>query len=114
MNRLLLVLLICSLFVCNGCVVGIGLLARRMVVKDDVVLVKDENVLYKRYIYDGTFLRGNKKLLEKVGDINANNDKVIVFKNYQAAIDSGMEFTVDEESKKALEPEEAREVSDNE
>jgi len=89
------VVMILLLVACSGCITAIPYLVRRSVVHDDVVLVRENNTLYRRYIPCGVRLRPNKELLEIAGSITMNNDKVIAFSNYEA-VDSDSGFILHE------------------
>ena len=95
--RILIVLL--CLFSC-GCISSVPVLIRRGIVGNDWVYVKEENKLYKRYILRGVMLIGNEKL-KSVGTISHNNDKIVIYGNYEKAMESG-QFIVDEDSQKYI------------
>ena len=90
MRYFTLLLVLCST---SGCLFTAPYWVRRAVVHDDVVLVKDTNVLYRRYIPDGVRLRPNMELIKKVGQITAGNDKITVYGSYAEAKASGIPFT---------------------
>jgi hypothetical protein len=67
---------------------------RRHVTYDDVVLVRANRTLYKRRNRDGLFAHPSLAAQE-VGSIRGDNPKIILFPNYQAAVESGYGFIVD-------------------
>lgn len=106
--RYVIVFILC--FSMCGCVAALPYWVRRSVVHDDWVLVKEEGTLYRRYIPRGIRLIGNQKLIERVGNIESNNNKIIVFSSYQDAQESGEVFVVDCDSKKHLPKERSDDV----
>ena len=88
--------LILVAYLLAGCVAAVPYAVRRSVVHNDVVLVLQTNVLYRRYIPAGVRLRPNPDLLQAIhGKVVAGNPGILVFGDYSRALASGKEFTVD-------------------
>ena len=84
MKKITILLIAC--LVLSGCVSTVPLLIRRSIVSDDVVYVKSNNTLYKRYLHDGVLLKGNPRMLENSGGcINDKNDNIIIYKDLEEA-----------------------------
>ena len=87
----LVVVVLVGLFL-NGCVGAVPYWVRRSVVHDDVVLVKENNTLYRRYIPKGVWLKPNRELESKAGRIVSSNKDIKVFGSYEKAKNSGKVF----------------------
>lgn len=92
-----------TLVVCSGCLLATPYLVRRAVVHDDVILVKETNKLYRRYIPKGVLLTPNTEVIDQVGHITNTNDKIVVFGSYEKAVESGIKFEETESIKHYLE-----------
>jgi hypothetical protein len=87
-----------SLLASTGCV-GMGLLAvQRSIVYDDVVYVRDNMTLYKRFRSDAVMAPYSLRM-QHVGSITSGNENLILFPNYGAAVASGLRFRIDPESR---------------
>lgn len=93
-----LFMLLAILSFCSGCLLATPYWIRRAAVHDDLILVKETNVIYRRYIPHGIRLSGNQKLINQVGPINADNNQITIFDNYAELMQSGIEFAIDQES----------------
>ena len=102
MRSFLLVIIALS---CSGCLWATPYWLRRATVHDDLVLIKETNIVYRRYIPHGIRLVGNQKLIDQVGPITADNNKIKVFSNYAELIQGGGEFTIDPESEPHIQKE---------
>ena len=95
MKKITILLIAC--LVLSGCVSTVPLLVRRSIVSDDVVYVKPNNTLYKRYLHDGMLLKGNPRMLETTGgNITDKNDNIVIYKDFEAAKDDLDSCTLDE------------------
>ena len=75
-----------ALIFLTGCATAVPVFIRRSVVSDDVVYVKSNNTLYKRYIHKGMKRVGNKDLMDKAeGPIGYTNENITIFKDYTTA-----------------------------
>ena len=90
------VLILFVLMFGGGCITSAPYWIRRSVVHNDVVYVKSNNTLYRRYIPSGIRLKPNKALLEAAGSITSSNENIVVFGNYQKAKDNDYDFMEDE------------------
>lgn len=97
----ILCLCLFSIFL-SGCLSSAPYWIRRAVVHNDCVLVKRTGVLYRRYLPSGIRLRPNKELLAIEPRITNSNEDIIVFRNYQEAIQSGLVKSVHEDSVSAI------------
>ena len=81
--------------VAAGCgVMTVGHAVYMRGVYDDVVYVRENNTLYKRYRADG--LMAPITLRQKnLGSITHRNDKIIIFDNYGQAVATGLDFAID-------------------